>query len=223
MFIIFRSGIEMYYATLFFCRCMWYLNAAMNPILYNLMSSKFREGFVKLLGCKPLMRATSWSDSARKGTFHTTSTNLSSSNHGNAAAEAQRLRIANLSANGSRHIERAPLNVIKYVKIVVVEKIESLEVLESVNYDSDVDSTRDKREDEASVTTNVNSSNNLSINSYPNKQKSNYSPDENVKISINPCNNDKCLPNELCDDVAGLEEDFCINIYNLLSAKESLV
>lgn len=61
---------------------MWYLNSAMNPILYNLMSSKFRDGFIRLLKCKPLMRATSWSDTGtRKGTFHTTSTNLSSSHH----------------------------------------------------------------------------------------------------------------------------------------------
>lgn len=195
----------------------------MNPILYNLMSSKFREGFVKLLGCKPLMRTTSWSDGTRKGTFHTTSTNLSSSNHGNAAVEAQRLRKANLSANEGKGIERAPLNAIKYVKIVVIESIEGVE---NVDYNSDVDLSRDKREDTASETTNVNSSTNLSINSYPNKQKSNYGLDEIVKISINPCNNDKCLSDELCDGIDGVpgqEKDFCINIYKLLSAEESLV
>lgn len=167
------------------------------------------------------MRTTSWSEGARKGTFHTTSTNLSSS-----TSEAQRLRNAKLGVNESKSIERAPLNVIKYVKIVFEDKIENVDVVESADYSSDVDATRDKREDEASETTNVNSSNNLSINSYPNKQKSNYNPDENVKISINSCNNDKCLPDELCDsivEVAEDEKDFCINIYNLLSAKESLV
>ncbi|KAL0122198.1 hypothetical protein PUN28_007151 [Cardiocondyla obscurior] len=31
-----------------FCRIMFYLNSASNPILYNLMSSKFRRGFLKL-------------------------------------------------------------------------------------------------------------------------------------------------------------------------------
>ena len=77
------TDMEIYYSLLYFCRCMWYLNSAMNPILYNLMSSKFRDGFIKLLKCKPLIRATSWSDNTRKGTFHTTSTNLSSSHNNN--------------------------------------------------------------------------------------------------------------------------------------------
>lgn len=210
---------------------MWYLNSAMNPILYNLMSSKFREGFVKLLGCKPLMRATSWSNSARKGTFHTTSTNLSSSNHGAGQTEAQRLRNANLGANEIKSIERAPLNAIKYVKIVVEEKIVNFETKEIIDASDcevdDVDMTEDKNDcDDDFTEKNVNKSNNLSINAYPNKQKSNYGAKENVKISINPCNNDKCLPDELCDEidgVAGHGKDFCINIYNLLSAKESLV
>lgn len=76
------TDMEIYYSLLYFCRCMWYLNSAMNPILYNLMSSKFRDGFIKLLKCKPLIRATSWSD-RKKGTFHTTSTNLSSSHNNN--------------------------------------------------------------------------------------------------------------------------------------------
>lgn len=190
------------------------------------MSSKFREGFVKLLGCKPLLRATSWSEGARKGTFHTTSTNLSSSNHGHAASEAQRLRNANLSANESKTIERAPLNVIKYVKIVVEEKIENLETVDMLKgYDCDVDINPAQDEgDEEAAEKNVNNSSNLSINSYPNKQKSNYSAKENVKISINPCNNDdKCLPDDEIDSMARHEQDFCINIYNLLSAKESLV
>ncbi|XP_037948307.1 growth hormone secretagogue receptor type 1-like isoform X2 [Teleopsis dalmanni] len=42
-------GIEGYYNILFFCRIMFYLNSALNPILYNLMSSKFRTGFRRLL------------------------------------------------------------------------------------------------------------------------------------------------------------------------------
>lgn len=72
-------GIDGYYTILYFCRVMLYLNSAMNPILYNLMSSKFREGFLRLLGCKSLIR-TKLGSGVRKGTFHTTSTNLSSSN-----------------------------------------------------------------------------------------------------------------------------------------------
>lgn len=71
-------GLDGYYAVLYFCRIMLYLNSAMNPILYNLMSSKFREGFLRLLGCKGVVRGKLLIG-ARKGTFHTTSTNLSSS------------------------------------------------------------------------------------------------------------------------------------------------
>lgn len=70
-------GIEGYYNLLYFSRIMHYLNSAMNPILYNLMSSKFREGFLRLLGCKAMVRKK-MTVAARKGTFHTTSTNLSS-------------------------------------------------------------------------------------------------------------------------------------------------
>lgn len=41
-------GLENYYNCLYFSRIMLYLNSAVNPILYNLMSSKFRKGFRKL-------------------------------------------------------------------------------------------------------------------------------------------------------------------------------
>lgn len=42
---------EHYYNVLYFCRIMLYLNSAVNPILYNLMSSKFRKGFRKVYCC----------------------------------------------------------------------------------------------------------------------------------------------------------------------------
>lgn len=42
---------EQYYNLLYFCRVMLYLNSAVNPILYNLMSSKFRKGFRKVYCC----------------------------------------------------------------------------------------------------------------------------------------------------------------------------
>lgn len=41
-------GIEKFYGILYFSRIMVYLNSAINPILYNLMSSKFRKGFFKI-------------------------------------------------------------------------------------------------------------------------------------------------------------------------------
>lgn len=78
---IINLGAESYYTLLFFTRILLYTNSALNPILYNLMSSKFREGFLKLLGCKSIIRHKLFAGT-RKGTFHTTSTNLSSSNSG---------------------------------------------------------------------------------------------------------------------------------------------
>ncbi|XP_014242111.1 growth hormone secretagogue receptor type 1-like isoform X1 [Cimex lectularius] len=47
-----RLGVERYYNILYFCRIMHYLNSAINPILYNLMSSKFRHGFKRLIGIR---------------------------------------------------------------------------------------------------------------------------------------------------------------------------
>ncbi|XP_071635744.1 growth hormone secretagogue receptor type 1 isoform X2 [Temnothorax longispinosus] len=41
---------DTFFCLLNFCRIMFYLNSASNPILYNLMSSKFRRGFLKLCG-----------------------------------------------------------------------------------------------------------------------------------------------------------------------------
>ncbi|KAJ6635692.1 Thyrotropin-releasing hormone receptor [Pseudolycoriella hygida] len=78
---ILSLGIDGYYSLLYFCRIMLYLNSAMNPILYNLMSSKFRDGFLRLLHCKSFVKNRLVSGT-RKGTFHTTSTNLSSSQSG---------------------------------------------------------------------------------------------------------------------------------------------
>lgn len=43
-----HKGLEFFYNCLYFSRIMLYLNSAINPILYNLMSSKFRKGFRKL-------------------------------------------------------------------------------------------------------------------------------------------------------------------------------
>ncbi|XP_055623616.1 pyrokinin-1 receptor isoform X2 [Toxorhynchites rutilus septentrionalis] len=74
-------GLERFYILLYFCRIMLYMNSAINPILYNLMSSKFRNGFLQLLGCGKMIRSDSMSSGVRKGTFHTTSTNLSSSHN----------------------------------------------------------------------------------------------------------------------------------------------
>lgn len=64
-------GVEKFYLLLFFSRIMLYTNSALNPILYNLMSSKFRDGFRRLCG----LRRGPWRDRhlGRKGTVTTTS------------------------------------------------------------------------------------------------------------------------------------------------------
>lgn len=79
---IMSLGLDGYYILLYFCRVMLYLNSAINPILYNLMSSKFREGFIKLLKINKLMRCsrTLRVNMQRRDTFNTTtSTGFSSS------------------------------------------------------------------------------------------------------------------------------------------------
>nr|XP_029712702.1 QRFP-like peptide receptor isoform X1 [Aedes albopictus]XP_029712703.1 QRFP-like peptide receptor isoform X1 [Aedes albopictus] len=95
---IISIGIERFYILLYFCRIMLYMNSAINPILYNLMSSKFRNGFLQLLGCGKIIRSDSISSGARKGTFHTASTNLSSSHN---SSYQRRLTREGSSVSGS--------------------------------------------------------------------------------------------------------------------------
>ncbi|KAG7189633.1 hypothetical protein KM043_017313 [Ampulex compressa] len=76
---ILALGIEGYYSVLYFCRVLLYLNSAINPILYNLMSTKFRESFLRLCGLAPNRRKKK-KTSDRTGTYTTGSTNCSS-NH----------------------------------------------------------------------------------------------------------------------------------------------
>lgn len=68
-------NVETYYNLLYFCRIMWYLNSAVNPILYNLMSSKFRKGFFKLCRCWLIGRNRhAIRGRTRAQTFNTTTT-----------------------------------------------------------------------------------------------------------------------------------------------------
>lgn len=68
-------NMETYYNLLYFCRIMWYLNSAINPILYNLMSSKFRKGFFKLCRCYSIGQNKRYiKGRARAATFNTTTT-----------------------------------------------------------------------------------------------------------------------------------------------------
>ncbi|XP_039284959.1 growth hormone secretagogue receptor type 1-like isoform X2 [Nilaparvata lugens] len=80
-------GVETYYNILYFSRIMLYINSAMNPILYNLMSSKFRDGFKRLLGIKC---RGDFLD--RKGTLTTTTTTTTTNScHRKASQESHQL------------------------------------------------------------------------------------------------------------------------------------
>ena len=73
-----NMGHELYYNILYMCRVMLYFNSAINPILYNVMSSKFREAFFRVLGCPlgPSSRRSRWlcRHLSRQSTFTTSST-----------------------------------------------------------------------------------------------------------------------------------------------------
>lgn len=72
---VYKLGVERYYNILYFCRIMVYLNSAINPILYNLMSSKFRSGFML---CSKTRRKLRFGRS-RNGTLSTTANSCRSS------------------------------------------------------------------------------------------------------------------------------------------------
>uniref|UniRef100_A0A182P810 Thyrotropin-releasing hormone receptor n=1 Tax=Anopheles epiroticus TaxID=199890 RepID=A0A182P810_9DIPT len=105
---------ERYYNLLYFSRIMLYLNSAVNPILYNLMSSKFRKGFLRLCSC------SHWAGGGhgrRKGrnrsatfttTTTTTTTNTTSSTFGGTGHPAVGLGglLLDPSTDGSDPIER---------------------------------------------------------------------------------------------------------------------
>lgn len=97
-------GMDGYYSLLYFCRIMLYLNSALNPILYNLMSSKFRDGFLRLLCCRSRTAAGKLkTGTGRMGTFNTTSTNLSSSQSG---ADRQRSKNGGAGAADPMSVRR---------------------------------------------------------------------------------------------------------------------
>lgn len=50
-------GLENYLNLMVFVRVMFFLNSAINPIVYNAMSTKFRKGFAGVLDCRCLLRS----------------------------------------------------------------------------------------------------------------------------------------------------------------------
>lgn len=90
-----RMSAEIYYMLVNFCRIMVYLNSAVNPILYNLMSSKFRNGFLRLFGLKGFARQGTVTSSSMANTNTNTTTTSSSA----AIAHAN----ASLANHGTLH------------------------------------------------------------------------------------------------------------------------
>lgn len=68
---------EKWYNILYFSRIMLYINSAINPILYNLMSSKFRIGFCKVCICYKNTPVRNQSVENRTTNGSTTSSSLS--------------------------------------------------------------------------------------------------------------------------------------------------
>ena len=65
---IYSLGLEGYLNLLYFARVMLYVNSAINPICYNLVSTKFRGAFRKVFGCGSPRRHSLY----RHNTFTTT-------------------------------------------------------------------------------------------------------------------------------------------------------
>lgn len=257
---IMSLGIDGYYGLLYFCRIMLYLNSACNPILYNLMSSKFREGFVKLLGCKSMVR-NKLIHGVRKGTFHTTSTNLSSSNQhqqslngsssdhkksftrtGSAGAhKSVRHHQNNNHRNSNNNVNDASVSRVEFEEhpvppiIEIIRPSMSIETAATnivicatnilfaniVEEEDEAASTKDLEyadaEDETLPDNKHYSGAPPKIaTAYHNKSQINYDLLKQNDDSITEVNDDGCIAE---DDEYG----FCLNIDNLLAAKESLV
>ncbi|XP_045473566.1 growth hormone secretagogue receptor type 1 isoform X2 [Harmonia axyridis] len=85
----YKLGLENYYNILYFSRIMFHLNSAINPILYNIMSSKFRGGFFRICGLKhfrkrfkrkpEILRKSTTSSSAHTSSQQTSESFLSNS------------------------------------------------------------------------------------------------------------------------------------------------
>lgn len=94
-------GMESYYSILYACRILLYLNSAVNPILYNVISSKFRQGFVTVLCCEDVAtrrrRAL-----LRQSTFNTTSSSMAISLKSGGIAQARMTTLTGLGPEFSK-------------------------------------------------------------------------------------------------------------------------
>ncbi|KAK8771634.1 hypothetical protein V5799_025121 [Amblyomma americanum] len=80
-----QVSLEVFYSLLYVCRVMLYLNSAINPILYNAISSKFRDAFCRLLGLRRrrlLRQSTTTTHTSTSLTFQSSLKSASSLNNG---------------------------------------------------------------------------------------------------------------------------------------------
>lgn len=107
---VMKLGFEGYYNLLYFSRIMFHINSAINPILYNIMSSKFRGGFLKLCGMRRMRKRFSNKNLInRKNTFNTTSsTNTSSHNNSESFWNRYSHRNTSRHSNSIKEIAEVP-------------------------------------------------------------------------------------------------------------------
>lgn len=114
-----KMEIDTYYSTLYFCRIMWYLNSAINPILYNLMSSKFRRGFLKICVCKRTK------EKMRIVTFNTITTNSSymaasssTNQHNQQIFKKEQYLLLSISLDDLRILKRNKKSTLRQISIL---------------------------------------------------------------------------------------------------------
>ncbi len=94
-------GLESYYNVLYFCRIMLYLNSAINPILYNLMSSKFRSGFKRVYCCFCCQKSRLSNGYPRAPTLNTTTSSFLSHSLSRRSESKKTMSLDDLRINNS--------------------------------------------------------------------------------------------------------------------------
>lgn len=94
-------GLESYYNVLYFSRIMLYLNSAINPILYNLMSSKFRSGFKRVYCCFCWKKSRLSNGCPRVPTLNTTTSSFLSHSLSRRSENKKTMSLDDLRTNGN--------------------------------------------------------------------------------------------------------------------------
>ncbi|CAL1281528.1 unnamed protein product [Larinioides sclopetarius] len=72
---IINLGTETYFNLLYSCSVLLYINATLNPFLYNAISSKFRRSFIHILGCSSIRKTTKSTTASNTATIDTRTNN----------------------------------------------------------------------------------------------------------------------------------------------------